>query len=313
MNRYPYHRYCRWLALEGESPAALAAHIYSLGFIAPRREDVEIFVRTCMGPGVLRDADGRAASAAWRAACDVAMFDDLQGDRDLEQCYWLVETAPVRALCEKLLITGLSPRQVATVLNLRANAQVREEAVRLFRDGFWDVKTLTSLDFKRYYALGNRERPEPPSHVPLTQRVAAVAWDNGLVPTDEELSTDDIVRSIQVSAYLKYAECQKQTGADATTQAQRWATTALRASALQRAKKPETRQDELPGLKPRVHYPDSPVPTLAELAALDVPPPPPETYAPDDGSLAPALGGDDDEVIGNGDGGDGDEKGGERT
>lgn len=266
MNRYPYHRYLRWLALEGEPVDDICAHIEELGFVKPRRDDVEFIVRE-LTVGRAKDENGVVADAEWRSICDVEMFDAGQGTSDLDRCYWIVDTPVVRTLAEKALLDGLNLRQVTSVVNLRTRANVNEATIKLFRDGFWDSNELTSIEWSNYYRLGELHRERLSKDVPITQQVAAAAWAAGLVPEEEQLSTEDIVRSIQVSAYLQFAEASKK--GDSGVAAQRWASMALKASAMQRAKKIDKSQTALPLMKPRVHYPENQhTPDLAELEVM---------------------------------------------
>lgn len=243
----------------------IRAHIAGLGYAPPRMDDVDRVIRLSV-TGRAVDANGAVTDTAWRESCGVGFFDEKQGEADLDECYMIVETAPVRALAEKLLLSGVTPVNVATILNLRANVRVSKDAVKMFRDGFWDVETLTSIDFRNYYELSRRERPERPRTAPLTQSAALVMYGEGMLPGEEELSTDDIVRSIQVASYVKFTEAQAKPNGSAD--AAKWANLALKASTMQRADKNKNKNSkQLPVLKPLVHYPSQEVPTLAELDA----------------------------------------------
>ena len=244
---------------------AIRDHLMGLGYAPPRMDDVERVIRLAV-TGRAVDAHGVVTDVAWRQACGVGFFDDKQGEPELDECYMIVETGPVRALAEKLLLSGVTPVNVATVLNLRANVHVSKDGVKLFRDGFWDVESLTSIDFRNYYQLSRKERPERPKTAPLTQSAAMVMYSEGMLPGEDDLSTDDIVRSIQVASYVKFTEAQAKPNGSAD--AAKWANLALKASTMQRADKHKSKNSkQLPVLKPLVHYPDQDVPTIAELEA----------------------------------------------
>ena len=277
MNRYPYHRYLRWLALEGESAKQIQGHVADLGFVRPRLEDLEEIVRTCT-QGQMTNAYGAVESAQWRQHCDVEIFDEAQDSEDLDRCYSIVETAPLRALAERFLIERMALHHIATVLNLRANAKLTEESIRLFRDCFWDTKTLTSIDFRNYYTLGRIEREVPHDFVPIAQQPAAAAWEAGILPDDSELSTDDIVRSIQVASYMKFMKAVNDDTPGQDKFAVTWAKMAMQSSQMQRSKKIEKKQSDLPKMMTRVSYPSQTITTLQQIQEQERSDTVPETY-----------------------------------
>lgn len=268
LSRYPYHRYLRYLILEGDGVDEISGHLADLGFTPPPADELRLLVDT------LRT--GRLMTAGWRRECDVVMFDD--DSRDLGTCYWLVETSVARAVAERLLLDGVNLRHCAQVLRIKFGREVSDEAVSLFRDGFWDTKTLTLIDFAAYYELGRGRKPDPPPKgVPLALRPAFAAWDNGVIPGEDELATDDIVRAIQVDAYMRYARASTIPSPQSQDEARKWAAIALKVSAV-KAKTLGKKRSDLPDLRPAVYYPAQHVPTLAELAAGDDP----DDHDPDD-------------------------------
>ncbi len=256
MTRYPYHRYLRYLVLEGDDAEEIRRHVVDLGFIPPTAEDVE-FLRSTLVAGRLIDDE-------WRVRCEVDMF--AEQSPEMEQAHWIVETAAVRACVERALFDRVPVRHCATIATLKFGHTVTERAVGLFRRGWWDTEELSTLDFAAYFQLQGRRKPDPPEGVPLHLRPAAAAWAEGILPGEEDLSTDDIVRALQVDAFMHYERARMVPSPSMQDEARKWAVIALRTSQIRKPKGPAKKeQGDLPGLKPAVYYPDHASPSLADL------------------------------------------------
>lgn len=255
MTRYPFHRYLKYLVLEGDDNQEIQNHLFDLGYVAPSTEDIEFLRETLVA--------GRLIDAAWRTACGVDMFDS--DSADLAQAHWIVETGLVRECIERALVEKIGVRHTATIATLRFGKSVTEAAVRFFRDGWWDTESLTLIDFAEYLALVGKKKPDPPLGVPLHMRAAAAAWAEGILPPEEDLSTDDIMRALQVDAFMQYERARVSMSPEARDEARKWAALALRTSQLRKPKSSKRDQPELPGMKPAVYYPDYDAPSQAEL------------------------------------------------
>lgn len=267
MNRYPYHRYLRYLVLEGDDVESIRRHIGAeLGFFAPLEEDVQFLIDTLYA--------GRLITEDWRKKNEVDLFEEA--GHDMEQAHWIVETGPARAVAEKALLDRVSARNTATILSMKFGLSyvITERAVSLFRRGWWDTESLTAVDFARYYRLRGERKPDPPPGVPLHMRPAAAAWAEGVLPDETELSTDDIVRSLQVDAFMHYERARSTPGAANQEEARKWAVIALRTSQLRKPKTPAkgagaTGQGTLPGLKPAIYTPDQATPSIEDIQAVN--------------------------------------------
>lgn len=241
--------------MEGDEAAEIASHLVDLGYIAPTDDDVEFLYNTLV--------KGRLIDDGWRARCDVDMFDEQSPEMD--QAHWIVETETVRACVERALFDRVPVRHVATIATLKFGRTVSERAVSLFRRGWWDTEELTTLDFAAYFALQGQRKPDPPEGVPLHMRPAAAAWNAGILPSEDDLSTDDIVRALQVDAFMHYERARVIPSPSSQDEARKWAIIALRTSAIRKPKVVKKEQAELPGLKPAVYYPQHSTPSLADL------------------------------------------------
>jgi hypothetical protein len=281
--RYPFHRYLRFLVLEGDGVDDIRRHIGAeLDYLVPSHKEIEELIFTLV--------KGRIVDDAWRKKCDVEMF--LEESLDMTTCHWIVENGPARAAAERLLLEGVNSRHTAQVLTLKFNHQVSEHAVSLFRRGFWDVDTLSKIEFAEYYrAMGSR-KPEPPP-APLKFRSAYTAWEHGELPDPEELTPDDMVRVIAVDAFMSYNKARSTPVRESQEEARRWASVVLKTAQVSKAvggrgKGDDKGQPSLPGLRAEVYFPESHVPTLAELEAGeagDSAPPPAATSSSEDDLL----------------------------
>lgn len=259
MTRYPFHRYLRYLILEGDDAVEVQRHIADLGYIPPTTEDIE-FLRATLVTGHIVDA-------AWRTRCEVDMFDD--DSPEMSQAHWIVETGIVRACVERALFDKVSARHCALIVSLKFGHACSEQAIALFRRGWWDTETLTAIDFAHYFELQGRRKPDPPDGVPLHIRPAAAAWAQGVLPAEEDLSTDDIIRTLQVDSFMQYEQARVVPSPGSQDEARKWAIIALRTSQIRKPKSAKREQQELPGLKPKVYYPGTPAPSLADLEQAD--------------------------------------------
>lgn len=260
MNRFPYHRYLRYRVLEGDSFEDVCDNLEGLGFSTPDEEDYAFLVQTLVS--------GRLINDAWRERCDVTMFDETSPDMDL--CIWIAEDEHVRDCLQRALFERVPVRHCATILTLKFGRTVTEKAVSLYRHGWWDTEELTVIDFMHYWQRGSSSKPDPPP-VPLHLRPAASAWQNGVLPSEDELSTDDIVRTIQVDAFMAFAEARQTNTPASADEARKWALLAMRTSQIRKPKTAakDKSQTALPGLKPLVYHPKNEAPSLADLEQPD--------------------------------------------
>lgn len=265
MNRYPYHRYLRYLVLEGDGVAEIQRHLEEdLSFIPPLTEDCEELIRTLK--------TGRLITPEWREKCDVTILDEESDDMD--GCDWILSTPKARAVVEKALLDGMSARHTATIVSLRFGRSVSERSASLYRRCFWDTEALSLIDFSNYFALKGKRAPEAPRGIPLKMKSAFSAWEAGLIPDEEDLSTEDIVRTIQVDAFMHFKKASNIPSPRSQKEARDWAAVALRTSQIKAAAaakmtKGDSSQESLPALKPAIYIPDHHIPTLAELHGSD--------------------------------------------
>ncbi len=280
MTRYPYHRYLRFLILDGSEAQDIRDHLGDeLDYLAPTVQEIEELCAQIY--------TGRIVNGAWRERCDVQMFDEVS--EDMNTCHWVVETGPVRQAAERLLLEGVSSRHTGNVLTLKFGRQVTEHAVSLFRRGFWDTETLTKVEFAEYFRRAGARKPDPPPTA-LKHRALYAAWEHGEMPDDGELSVDEMVRTIATDAFMQYNKARQMPIREAQDEARRWAQVVVRtaplvAAGLGRGKNGDAGQPSLPGLRAEVYIPESNVPTIAELGPGAI-----------DGSspLAPASSSEDD-------------------
>lgn len=244
MNRYPYHRYLTYLVLEGEED--IPGHLSALEYIPPLDEDVD----------ELRTRLNRPVNRGLRKKYDVLFFDD----ENMDVVYWLVETVPARTCAERLLLDRVHPKHVATVLSLKFNEKVTEATVDRFRRGFWDTSVLTPTDFTAYFRMGGERKPDPPPGS-LETRAHYSAWKEGLLPDEEALSPDSMIREVQVDAFMVYKRHLNQHDHKTAIDFARL----LLKTAGTRAGLTRKTGSGVPPIKPILEYGDNHVPTLGEL------------------------------------------------
>lgn len=255
MNRYPYHRYLRYLVIDGERTDEIQSHLSDLDYAPPTTEDVDFLRRTLV--------TGRIVDDAWRERCEVDMFEESSDD--MTMAHKIVETGVMRGVCERALLDRVPVRHVSTILTLKFGLRVTERAVSLFRRGWWDTETLSIIDFANYYRAKGDRKPDPPAGVPVHMRGAAAAWEHGILPAEDELSTEDIVRALQVDAFMHYERARMVPSPAMQNEARKWAALALKTSQIRAPKTVKTDQPSLPGLKAQVYYPEQHAPSLADL------------------------------------------------
>lgn len=254
MTRYPYHRYLAYQLLNGDDVDAVVAHMRDLEFVPPRRADVERLAYDVAKASLARED--------LRAELGLGFFDEP--GPSLDAMFWLVETVAARAVAEKMLLDRVEPRVVAAVVGHKFNARVTVEAVDMFRNGFWDTVTLSPVDFAEYFHLGGQRKPDPPpTRVPLNQRPSYVSWSEGVVPDDDSLSVEDMIRNIAVDSYFQFKELASRQDTDSKRQALSFAGMVLKTAptAMRKARK----TDAPPPLAPLLEYPQDTVPTIEEL------------------------------------------------
>jgi hypothetical protein len=254
VTRYPYHRYLAYQLLNGDDVDAVISHMRDLEFIAPRRPDVEK-----LSADISRS---HLAGENLRQAMRLEFFDDA--GPSLEAMFWLVETMSARSVAERMLLDRVDTKTVAAVLAHKFDVRVSVDAVEKFRDGFWDTVTLSPVDFAEYFHIGGRRKPDPPpTRVPLNQRPSYVSWSEGVVPDDDSLSVEDMIRNIAVDSYFQFKELSSRPDVDSKRQALSFAGMVLKTAPTALRK---TRKNEAPPpLAPLLEYPQDTVPTVEEL------------------------------------------------
>lgn len=254
--RYPYHRYLAYRLLSGDSVDDLRAHIRDLEYHPPSRDDV-----VAMDNEISRlQLSGRDP----RKEMGLEFFD-RQGPSTTAM-YWLVETPLARGVAEKMLLDRVDTRAVASVLGYKFDTRVTVESVNMFRDGFWDTINLGPVDFAAYFhAAGKRKPDPPPSLVPLTQRPHYSGWSQGHLPTEDDLSVEEMIRNIAVDSYFRFKELSSRPDVDSQRQALGFAGMVLKTAPTAMRKANAKRADDVPALMPLLTYPQDSVPTIEEL------------------------------------------------
>lgn len=192
MRRYPYHRYLTYLVLLGEDVDDVIENLCELEYIPPKREDVEELITHLRRRRVTNETYKRHGV-------------DFFTESSIDKVNWIVETPPARTVVERMLLDRVAPKAIATVISLKFGVTMPAVTIDRFRDGFWDTLHLTSYDFSEYFRLGSGRKPDP-QPTSLVTRPAMSAWRQGLVPDDDELSPDAIVREIQVDSFMRFKE-----------------------------------------------------------------------------------------------------------
>jgi hypothetical protein len=254
--RYPYHRYLRYQVLNGDDVEEIRGHMADLQYAPPQVEDVETLRRQMMRRLVDKDVRRRHEVLFLEEPCE-----------SLDLMFWMVETAPVRACAERMLLDRLPVEHVATVLGLKFNQRLTVKSIELFRDGFWDTATLTPLDFSEYFRLAGVKKPDPPpSRVALRHRPLYSAWDQGLPPDPEELPVEEMVRQVSVDSFMQFKRLQSSQAADAQKQAIAYAQLLLKTAPATKALRAASGgRGELPPLQALIEYPEDSVRSLADL------------------------------------------------
>ena len=250
MRPYPYHRYLTYRLVNGDTADEVIDHLHGLRYIPPTPGDVEelmgLHSRRVMTPDL-------------RKRLGIGIFDS----KSMAPVYWLVETPGVRTAAERLLLDGVQPRHVATILSAKFDNRMTTSVVEMFRDGFWDTLALSRGDFSNYFHLGNLRFPEPPPEsVSLATRSNYTAWKDGVYAGDDELGPDAIVREIQVDAFMRYKESVDRN--DPKT-AMEWAKLALKTAPARRSIAESKVGTKIPDIKMILEYPNERVPTIGEL------------------------------------------------
>lgn len=254
MNRYPYHRYLAYQLLNGDDPSTVCSHMRDLEFTPPRTRDVEKLAKSI--------AMANLSGENLRQDLNLGFFDEA--GPSLDAMFWLVETVSARRVTEKMLLDRVDPKVVAAVVGHKFDTRVTIESVAMFRDGFWDTVTLSPVDFADYFHLGGARKPDPPpARVPLNQRPSYASWNEGVVPDDDELTVEDMIRNIAVDSYFQFKELSSRPDVDSRRQALGFAGMVLKTAptAIRKARKPEAP----PPLAPLLVYPSDNVPTIEEL------------------------------------------------
>lgn len=188
----PYHRYLDYLIYKGMKAGDIRSNILGLDYFPPSHLEIEqrraeigslriASVRTSLGIDLLFDADSHV----------------------LRNCLFIVEHKPVRETAERMLAERVEAPDVASVLSFKYNNKIGRESVEAFVMLFWDVWTLTPLDFREYFQAAGVEVSMARAPVPLAVRKDYSSWKEGLVP---EMSSEDMIRQIEVDAFMRYNE-----------------------------------------------------------------------------------------------------------
>lgn len=256
MRRYPYHLYLTYQVLNGDDSDTIAEHMDELEYVPPTTEDVEELRASLLRRPVTRER---------REKHRVLFFDE--DSPSVDQMMWIVETPPARTCAERLLLDGVHPRHVSTILGAKFNNALTIRGVELFRDGFWDTTVMTPVDFVEYFRRAGSRKPDPPPEaVSLGTRSAYAMWKQGLHPDEEQLSPDAMIREIRVDAFMRFKEASSGPEADAR-EAKAWAELTLKTAGASKALADGRRgkSEKIPDLAPMLSYPDAHVPTLGEL------------------------------------------------
>jgi hypothetical protein len=246
--RYPYHRYLTYQVLNGDAVDDIIDHMVDLEYAAPDEGDVQELVNHLRRRRVTKEI---------RIRYGVDFFDG----EGMDKVHWIVETPAARTVAERMLLDRVAPKAIATVLELKFGATVAAVTVERFRDGFWDTATLTAVDFSNYFRLAGGRKPDP-QPTSLVTRPAMAAWKEGLVPDEEELSPDAIVREIQVDAFMRYKQM---AAVDDHKTAMDWAKLALKTAPARRLIAESKLGSQVPALKEQLFYPEHKVATLGDL------------------------------------------------
>jgi hypothetical protein len=259
VNRYPYHRYLRYLILEGDDVNEICDHFVDLGYTPPARDEVDELISSIR--------EGRVVDDHLRAEHGVTFFDEEGGP--MVGMYLIVESPEVRTMAERLLLDRLPLGSIASILSFRFDERISAESVERFREGFWDTVTLSNLDFHRYFMrTGKRARTTKVGS--LKERPLVSQWQEGLPPDEDTLSVDDMLRSITVDSFMNFKKSQEMATPENASMARGWAGTFIaasragRASALSRARKKDS------GIKTILRYTEGQAPSLEDLHQQNV-------------------------------------------
>jgi len=253
---YPYHRYMAYRLVSGDRPGEVCKNIEDLGFLPPKLSDVE----------KLRDNMTRARISGSDLFKELKLEVFERTGPSADAMYWIVETPAARASAEAMLIDRVDLKAVAAVLGHKFNARVTAESVEMFRDGFWDTVTLTPMDFSFYFRLGGKKKPEPPpERVPLSHREHYTSWRNGVVPGDEEISVEEMIRSIAVDSYFQFKELSSRPDPESRKQALSFASMVLKTAPVAMRKSSAKNGLQVPALAPILTYPADTALSLEDL------------------------------------------------
>jgi hypothetical protein len=254
--RYPYHRYLAYRLLSGDGIDEVRDHIRDLEFHPPSVDDAEALRSEI----TFMSVSGRDV----REELGLSFFD--RKSPSTESMLWIVETSLAREVAEKMLLDRVDTRVISSVLSYKFDARVTVEAVNMFRDGFWDTITLGPVDFAAYFhAAGQRKPDPPPALVPFEQRRHYASWSNGHVPSEEDLSVEEMIRNIAVDSYFRFKELSSRKDVDSQKQALNFAGMVLKTAPTAMRRAQARREDEIPPLLPLLTYPEDSVPTIEEL------------------------------------------------
>jgi hypothetical protein len=248
VRRYPYHRYLAYLVLNGDDADEIIEHFEGLEYIPPHREDVDELIAHLRRRRVTRETYERHG----------VLFLD---DSGIDKVHWIVETPPARTVVERMLLDRVAPKAIATVVQLKFGSDTAAVTIERFRDGFWDTVLLTSYDFSEYFRMGRGRKPDP-QPTSLQTRPAMSAWREGLVPDEEELSPDAIVREIQVDSFMRFKEFADRNDHKLALE---YAKMALKTAPARRLIAEAKVGSQVPPLKQMLFHPPHEVATLGDL------------------------------------------------
>jgi len=209
--------------------------------------------------------DGRNIDSKWREACDTSVFFDKS--RDMSLCIWIAENSDTSLLAQRLLLDGISCLHASTIISIKSGRNVTQNSVSLFKKCFWDTDELSRIDFNNYYSLGGYTSPDPPMGVPLSMRPHMAAWQNGIIPGDDEVSTEDIIKTIQIDSFMTYQKSRVSTCRKEREESIKWANLALKTSSVRNGMSNTKKDDQ--DIKIIVKYPQLNVVSLEEINQED--------------------------------------------
>lgn len=185
-------------------------------------------------------------------------------DGDLRRAFSLRHEHPIRQQLERMMIEGLDMTLIQEAVYDRFKESISLDAIRYYRDLFWDTERFNLYDFGDFYIEDDeRRRPHPPS-VKGPFREEYLAFQNGASLDDFDM--DDAMERMFQRAFFR-SEVLAEMKAD--EKAQGWvrnATDIFRVLQKKRANEMNREIDELPEeFDYDIEYPDETAADAEEL------------------------------------------------